>query len=113
MSGIRVAALVVTNFFVVASRILLVACRGSRKFYTGVIAAGATCPAVVVRGASRGLDTCSAELFLEVCNGDMQLCKVLQGNEELGVGGSAVYGECTVGCSENCYLGAITGSGCW
>ena len=90
MSGIQVAVLVVRTFLVVASSILLVACSSSRTFSTGVVAAGAACPAVVVRGASRGLDTCSAELFFGVCDGDMQLRKVLQGNEELGVGGCAV-----------------------
>ena len=111
MSGSRVAALVVTNFFVVASSILLVACRRSRTFSTGVIAAGVACPAVVVQGAAGGLDTCIAELFLEVGDGDMQLREVLQGNEELGVGDRAVGGEGAVGCSESCYRGAITGRG--
>ena len=101
MSGSRVAALVVTTFFVVAIRILLVACRGSRTFSTGMIAAGAACPSVVVRGASGGLDTCSAELFSEVGDGDMQLREVLQGDEELGVGGRAVGGEGAFGCSES------------
>ena len=52
----------------------------------GVIAAGAACPTVVVQGAAGGLDTCSAELFSEVGDSDMQLRKVLQGDEELGVG---------------------------
>ena len=42
----------------------------------------------------------------------MQLHKVLQGDEELGVGGRAVDGEGAVGCSESCYRGAITGCGC-
>ena len=103
MSGIRVAALVVTTFFVVVSSIFLVACRRSRKFSTGVIAAGAACPAVVVRGAARGFDTCSAELFSEVGDGDMQLHEILQGDEELGVGLRAVGGEGDVGCNESCY----------
>ena len=103
MSGIRVAALVVTTFFVVAGSILLVACHRSKTFSTGVIAAGAVCLAVVVRGGAGGLDTCSAELFSEVGDSDMQLCKVLQGDEELGVGGRAVGGEGAVGCSESCY----------
>ena len=66
MSGSRVAALVITTFFVVASSTLLVACRRSRTFSTGVIAAGAAFPAVVVQGAARGIDTCSAEFFSEV-----------------------------------------------
>ena len=63
MSGIRVVVLVVTAFVVVASSILLVACRRSRTFSTGVVTAGAACPAVVVRGAAGGLDTYSAGLF--------------------------------------------------
>ena len=73
-----------------------------------MIAAGAAFPSVVVRGAAGGLDTCSAELFSEVGDGDMQLREVLQGDEELGVGGRAVGGEGAVGCSESCYQGAIT-----
>ena len=103
MSGSRVAVLVCTTFFVVASSILLVACRRSGTFSTGVVAAGAACPAVVVRGAAGGLDTCSAEFFSEVGDGDMQLREVLQGDEELGVGRRAVGGEGAVGCSESCY----------
>ena len=97
MSGSRVAVLVITTFFVVASSILLVACLRSRIFLTGLVAAGAACPAVVVRGAAGGLDTCSAELFLEVGDGDMQLREVLQGDADLGVGGRAVGGEGAVG----------------
>ena len=111
MSGSRVLVLVVTTSFVVASSILLVACRSSRTFSTGVVAAGATCPAVVIQGAAGGLDTCSAELFLEFGDGDMQLREVLQGDDELGVGDCAVGGEGAVGCSESCYRGAITGRG--
>ena len=111
MSRSRVAALVVTTFFFVASSILLVACPRSRTFSTGLIAAGAACPEVVVRGAAGGLDTCSAVLFSEVGDGDMQIREVLQGDEELGVGGCAVGGEGAVGCSESCYRGAITGRG--
>ena len=103
MSGSRVASLVVTTFLVVASSILLVAFRRSRTFSTGVIAAGAACPAVVVPGAAGGLDTCSAELFSEVGVGDLQLREILQGNEELGVGHRAVGGEGAVGYSESCY----------
>ena len=76
-----------------------------------MVAAGAARPAVVVRGAARGLDTCSAELLLEVGDSNMKFCEVLQGDEELGVGGNAVCGACAVGCSESCYLGAITGRG--
>ena len=41
----------------------------------------------------------------------MKFCKVLQGDEDLGVAGSVVCGECAVGRSERCYRGAITGSG--
>ena len=41
----------------------------------------------------------------------MQLREVLQGDEELGVGGRAVGGEGSVGHSERCYQGAITGCG--
>ena len=111
MSGSRVAVLVITTFFVVASIILLVACRRSRTFPTGVVAAGAARPAVVIRVAAGGLDACSSELLLKVGDGNMKFSKVLQGYEELGVGGSAVYGECAVGCSESCYRGAITGCG--
>ena len=80
MSGSRVAALVITTFFVVASSILLVACCRSRTFSTGVIAAGAAYLIVVVQGASGGLDTCGAELLLEVGDGNIQLREVLQGN---------------------------------
>ena len=111
MSGSRVAVLVSTNFFVVDSSILLVAFRRSGTFSTGVVAAGAACPAVVVRGAAGGLDTCSAELLSEVGDGNMQLREVLQVDEELEVGGRAVCGEGAVGCSESCYRGAITGRG--
>ena len=79
------------------------ACHRSRTFSTGVIAAGAACPEVVVRGAAGGLDTCITELFSEVGDGDMQLCEILQGDEELGVGRYAVGDEGAVGCSESCY----------
>ena len=111
MSGSRVAVLVCTTFFVVASIILLVACHRSGKFSTGVVAAGAACPALVVQGAAGGLDTCGAELLLEVGDGNMQLHKVLQGDEEMGLGGRAVCGEGAVGCSGSCHRGAITGCG--
>ena len=92
-----------------ANSILLVACCSSETFLTGVVAAGAALPEVLVRGAAGGLDTCSAELLSEVGDGNMKLREVLQGNEELGVGGSAVCGECSVGRSESCYRGLITG----
>ena len=111
MSGSRVVVLVCTTFFVVEISILLVACRRSGTFSTGVVAAGATRPAVVVRGAAGGLDTCSAELLSEVGDGNMKFCEVLHGDEELGVGGSAVCSECADGHSEICYQGEITGSG--
>ena len=111
MSGIRVTGLVCTTFFVMTSSILLVACRRSGTFPTVVVSAGAARPAVVVRGAARGLYTCSAELILEVADGKMKLREVLQGDEDLGVGGCAVCGECAVGRSESCYRGAITGRG--
>ena len=61
----------------------MVACRRSGTFSTELVAADAACPAVVVRGATGGLDTCSAELLSEVGDGNMKLREVLQGNEEL------------------------------
>ena len=39
----------------------------------------------------------------------MQLCEVLQGDEEMGVGSRAVVGEGAVGRSESFYRGAING----
>ena len=110
MSRIQVEVLVCTTFFVVAGSILLVAYRRSGTFSTGVVAAGATRPAVVVRGAAGGLDACSAEFLLKVGDGNMKFSEVLQGDEELGVGVSAVCGESAVDCSESCYGGAITDS---
>ena len=98
----------VYHLFFVASSILLVACCRSGTFSTGVVAVGAVPPAVVVQRAAGGLDTCIAELFSEVGDDDMQLCEVLQGDEDLGVGGLAVGGEVYVGRSESCYRGAIT-----
>ena len=73
-----------------ASSILLVACRRSGTFSTGVVAAGAACPVVVVRGAAGGLDTCSTELLSKVGDGNMKFSNVQQGDEDLGVGDSAV-----------------------
>ena len=90
MSGIPVTVLAVTTFFVVASSILLMACCRSGTFSTGVVVAGAARPAVLVWGAAIGLDVCSAEFLLEVGNGNMEFREVLQVDEELGVGGSAV-----------------------
>ena len=94
-----------------ASIILLVACRRSGTFSTGVVAAGAARPTVVVRGAVGGLDACRTELLSKVVDGDMKFSEVLQGDEDLGVGDSSFCGDCADGCSESCYLGAITGSG--
>ena len=111
MSGIRVAVLVCTTFFVVVSSILLVACCRSRIFSTGAVAAGAVRPSVVVRGASGGLYACSAKLLSKVGDGTMKFREVLQDDEDLGVGGSAVLDECAVGRSENFYRGVIIGSG--
>ena len=85
------------------------ACRSSGTFSTGVVAAGAACPPLVVRGAARELDTCSTELLSEVGDGNMKLCEALQGDEDLGVGGRAICSERAVGSSESCYRGAITG----
>ena len=77
MSGSWVAVLVCTTFFFMASSILLVACRRSGTFSTGVVAAGAARPAVVVRGDSGGLDTCSAELLSNFGDGNMKFREVL------------------------------------
>ena len=98
-------------FVVVTSSILLVACCRSGTFSTGVVAAGAAHPAVVVRVDAGGLDTCRAELLAQVGDGNLKFGEVLKGYKELGVGGSAVCSECTVGRSEICDRGAITGSG--
>ena len=68
----------------------MVTCCRSGTFLTGVVVAGAARPAVVVRGDSGGLDTCSAELLSEVGNGNMEFREVLQVDDDLGVGGSAV-----------------------
>ena len=112
MSGIRVTVLVCTTFFVMTISILLVDCRRSGTFPTVVVSAGAARPAVVVRVAAGGLDACSAELLLKVGDGNMKFSEVLQDDDELGVGVSAVCSECAVGCIESCYRGAITGSAC-
>ena len=94
------------------SSILLVARRRSGKISTRVVAAGAASSAVVVQVADGGLDACSAELFAKVGDGNLKFGEVLKGNENLGVGGSSVGGECTIGLSKICDQGAITGSGC-
>ena len=72
MSGIWVAVLVCTTFFVVASSILMVACCKSGKFSTGMVAAGAAHPEVVVQGADEVLDACSAELLSKVGDSNMK-----------------------------------------
>ena len=77
------------------------ACHRSGTFSTGVVSAGAARPEVVVWGAAGGLDACSAELILKVGDGNMKFSEVLQDNEELGVGDSAVCGECAIGRSES------------
>ena len=66
---------------------------------------GAARPAVVVQVAAGGLDYSSAELLAKVGNGNLKFGDFLKGHEELGVGGSAVGCECTVGCSESCNRG--------
>ena len=111
MSGSGVAVLVCTTFFVMSSSFLLVACRRSGTFSTKVVSVGAACQAVVVQRAAGGIDTFSAELLSEVGNSNMQLREVLQGDEELGVGGRVVCDEGSVGRSESCYRGAINGRG--
>ena len=68
------------------------ACRRSGTFSAGVVAAGTARPAIVVQGAAGGLDTCSAEFFSEVGDGNMKFREFLQGEEEMGVGGSTVCG---------------------
>ena len=75
--------LCVPPFFVVEGSILLVACCRSGTFSTGVVAAGAACPGVVVWEAAEGLDTCSADLLSEIRDGNMKLREVLQGDGEL------------------------------
>ena len=74
------------------------ACRRSGKFSIGVVVVGAARPAVVVWGSSGGLDACSAELLLKVSDGNMKFSEVLQGDDDLGVGVSAVCSECAVVC---------------
>ena len=55
-------------------------CCRSGTFSTGVVAAGAAHPAVVVRVDAGGLDTCSAELLAQVGDGNMNFGEVLQDN---------------------------------
>ena len=90
MSGSQVAVLVCTNCFFVESSILLVACHRSGTFSTGLVAVGAARPSVIVQGASGGLDACSTEFLLKVGNDNMKFSEVLQGDDELGAGVSAV-----------------------
>ena len=66
---------------------------------TIVVAAVNTRPALVVVVATRGLDDCSTELLAKVGDGNLKLGEVLKGNEKLCMGGSAVYGEGTIGHS--------------
>ena len=112
ISGSRFEVLVFTNFFVVASSVLLVTCFRGGILSTVVAAAVAACPEVVVVIATGGLDACSAELLAKVDDGNLKLGEVLKGNNELCVCGSAVGGECTIGHSDICDRGAITGSVC-
>ena len=64
----------------------MVARRRSGTLSTRVVAAGAARTSVVVRVAAGGLDACSSELLLKVGDGNMKFSKVLQGDEDLGVG---------------------------
>ena len=50
-------------------------------------------------------------MLAKVGDSNLEFGKVLKVNEDLGVGGSAVGGEFTIGHSEICDRGAITGSG--
>ena len=104
--------LCVPTFFVVASSFLLVDRCRSGTISTIVVAAVATFQAVVVVVDTRGLDACSAKLLVKVGNGNLKLGEILKDNEELCMSGSAVSGECTIGRSESCDRGVITGSGC-
>ena len=87
------------------------ACFWSGTVSTIVVAAVTARPEVVVAVDDGGIDACSAELLAKVDDGNLKLGKVLKGNEELCVGGSVVVGEGTIGCSDSCNQGAITGSG--
>ena len=85
--------------------------RWSGTCATSVVAAVAARTLVVVALATTGLDACSAELLAKVGGSNLKLGEVLKGNEELCVGVSALSGEGTIGCSERCDRGTITGSG--
>ena len=101
-----------TNFLVVASSVLLVNFRRDGKLSNVVVAAIAARPVLVVVVSTRGFDASSAELLAKVGDGNLKLGEVLKGNEDICMCGSVVGGECTIGCSESCNQGAITGSGC-
>ena len=101
-----------TTLFVVASSVLLVTCCRGGTLYTVVVAAVAARPAVVIVVANGGLDAYSTDLLAKVGDSNLMLGEVLQGNEELCVCDSAVGGVCTIGRSESCDQGAITGSEC-
>ena len=79
---------------------------------TVVVIAVAARTSVFVVVATVGLDACTAELLAKVGYGDLKLGKVLKGNEELCMCGSVVGSECTIGHSESCDRGTITGGGC-
>ena len=102
ISGSRFEVLVFATFFVGASSVLLVNRHRGGTLSTVVVAAVAARPAVVVVVANGGLDACSADFLVKVGDGNLILGEVLKGNEELCVCGSAVGGECTIGCSESC-----------
>ena len=94
------------------SSVLLVArCRGG-TLSTIVVAAVAARPELVVVVSTRGLDDCRDELLANVSKVNLKLDKVLKGNEELCVCGSAVVGVCTIGRSGSYNQGTIAGSGC-
>ena len=69
---------------------------------TILVAAVAARPALVVVLDTGVLGSCSAEFLAKVGNGNLKISEVLKGNEELCVGGSAVCGECIIGCSKRC-----------
>ena len=110
ISGSRFEVLVCTTFSVVASSFFLMVCHRSGTLSTIVVTEVAARPEVMVVVANRGLDACSAEFLVKVGDGNLKLGEVLNGNEELCVGGSAVGGEGTIGRSESCDRGSITGS---
>ena len=98
--------------FIVASSVLLVTRLRGGGLSIVVVAAVAACPSAVVVVDTGGLDACSTELLVKVGDSNLKLGKVLKGNKDLCVCGSAVGGECNIGRSESFDQGAITGSGC-